>query len=48
MLLNRNDVDEPTPNWGPRLTLEEIKQRYAAEDALDRVFRTQEDEEGWN
>ena len=43
MLLNRNVVDEPAPNWGPRLTLEEIKQRYAVEDASDRRIQEEED-----
>ena len=49
MMLNRNDdVDVLPPSWGPRLTLEEIKQRYAAEDASVPDRRTQEeDEEDW-
>ena len=46
MIFDQEDNDALPLSWGPRLTLEEIKQRYAAEDALDR--RTQEDEEDWN
>ena len=45
MIFDQEDNDALPLSWGPLPTLEEIKARYAMEDALDR--RIQGDEEDW-
>ena len=47
MIFDQEDNDALPLSWGPLPALEEIRARYATEDALDRVCRTQEDEEDW-
>ena len=48
MIFDQEDNDALPLSWGPLPTLEEIKARYATEDALVPDHHTQEDEEDWN